>query len=229
MIDGPYPPQDLLGPLNEIEKKNAPRSLYVAGDRSLLLEGRRVSLVGSRRASEEGLDRAARIARALVGRGVIVVSGLAEGVDTAAHRSALEALGRTIAVLGTPLDQFFPPENRELQIRIMHEHLAVSQFAPGNPVGRRSFPMRNRTMALLSDATVIVEAGEGSGTHHQGWEALRLGRPLFLAEATARNGSLRWPAEMIHYGAEVLADEGLDVLFDALPESGRAERSRLAL
>ena len=84
-------------------------------------------------------------------------------------------------------------------------------------------------MALLSDATVIVEAGEGSGTLHQGWEALRLGRPLFLAEATARNASLRWPAEMIRYGAEVAPDAGLDVLFDALPESGRADRSRLAL
>ncbi|MCI0587145.1 MAG: DNA-protecting protein DprA [Planctomycetes bacterium] len=229
MVDGPFTPEELLGPLNEVEQKNAPRALYVAGARGLLVEGRRVSLVGSRRGTKAGLDRAARFARALVERGVVVVSGLAEGIDTAAHRSALEAAGRTIAVLGTPLDQFFPAANRELQLRIMREHLAVSQFAPGSRVRPQWFPMRNRTMALLSDATVIVEAGEGSGTLHQGWEALRLGRPLFLAETTARDGRLRWPAEMVHYGAEVLAEDGLDVLFDALPQCGRAERSRLAL
>ncbi len=229
MVDGPFSPEDLLGSLNEVEKKNAPRALYVAGARSLLVEGRRVSLVGSRRGTKEGLDRAARMARELVERGVIVVSGLAEGIDTAAHRSALEAAGRTIAVLGTPLDQFFPAANRELQLRIMREHLAVSQFAPGAPVRREWFPMRNRTMALLSDATVIVEAGEGSGTLHQGWEALRLGRPLFLAEAATKSKGLRWPEEMIHYGAGVLPDGALEILFDTLPQSGRAERSRLAL
>ncbi|MGH7150262.1 MAG: DNA-processing protein DprA [Planctomycetota bacterium] len=229
MVEGPFSAEDLLGPLNEVERKNAPRSLYIAGDRALLVEGRRVSLVGSRRGTKEGLDRAARLSRALVDRGVIVVSGLAEGIDTAAHRSALEAEGRTIAVLGTPLDQCFPAANRDLQLRIMREHLAVSQFAPGSRVRRESFPMRNRTMALLSDATVIVEAGEGSGTLHQGWEALRLGRPLFLAGATAGDESLRWVAEMVQYGAQALPDDGFEVLFDALPEGGPAERSRLAL
>lgn len=88
--------------------------------------------------------------------------------------------------------------------------------------------MRNRTMALLSDATVIVEAGEESGTLHQGWEALRLGRPLFLMESILSKG-LKWPDEMRHYGAEILSRENLDLLFELLPEGSRDERASLTL
>ena len=83
----------------------------------------------------------------------------------------------TIAVLGTDLDDCYPPENRPLQERLMREHLVISQFPSGTPSRRTNFPRRNRTMALLTDATVIIEAGESSGTLDQGWEALRLGRP----------------------------------------------------
>lgn len=221
--------EELLGPLNEVERKNAPREVFVAGDLGLLRRGRRVSVVGSRAASKEGLARATKLARLLVERGVVVVSGLAEGIDTAAHRAAIDAGGRTIAVLGTPLDQFFPAENRALQERIMREHLAISQFAPGSPGGRKCFPMRNRTMALLSDATIIVEAGEGSGTLHQGWEALRLGRPLFLLDSVVKNDTLAWPGEMLGYGAEVLSEETVEFFFESLPEGSRVERAGLTL
>lgn len=224
-----YALEELLGPLNEVEKKNAPAELFVAGDVNLLRAGRRVSVVGSRSASSEGLSRARRLARMLVERGVVVVSGLAEGVDTAAHTTALEAGGRTIAVLGTPLDKAYPAKNRALQERIMREHLAVSQFASGSSGGRHCFPMRNRTMALLSDATVIVEAGEGSGTIHQGWEALRLGRPLFLLESTVKTEGLEWPAELLAYGAEVLSEKTVEFFFEMLPEGSRVERAGLAL
>lgn len=225
----PYSPDELLGPLNEVEQKNAPRELFVAGDVRLLTSGARVSIVGSRKATREGLNRAAKLARLLVGRGIVVVSGLAEGVDTAAHTSAIDAGGRTVAVLGTPLDKFFPPRNRPLQERIMREHLAVSQFAPGLYPGRKAFPMRNRTMALLSDATVIAEAGESSGTLHQGWEALRLGRPLFLMESLASRSDLTWPKEMIGYGAEVLSEDTLEFFFEMLPERTGDARAELAL
>jgi DNA processing protein len=89
--------------------------------------------------------------------------------------------------------------------------------------------MRNRTMALISEATVIVEAGEGSGTIHQGWEALRLGRPLFLLVSVATDPELSWPAEMLGYGAEVLSDQTLEFFFESLPEGSRADRTELAL
>lgn len=224
-----YGVEELLGPLDEVEKKNAPAELFVAGDVSLVRAGRRVSVVGSREASQDGLARAARLARMLAERGVVVVSGLAEGVDTVAHTAAIEAGGRTIAVLGTPLDKVYPARNRALQERIMREHLVVSQFAPASAGGRHCFPMRNRTMALLSDATVIVEAGEGSGTIHQGWEALRLGRPLFLLESIVKTEDLEWSAELLAYGAEILSEKTVELFFEMLPEGSRVERSELAL
>ncbi|MFQ5505248.1 MAG: DNA-processing protein DprA [Planctomycetota bacterium] len=222
-------PEELLGPLNEVEQKNAPAELFVAGDKGLLANGARVAVVGSRTATPEGILRTQKLVRLLVDRGIVVVSGLAEGVDTAAHEQALAAGGRTIAVLGTPLDRCYPVKNRALLASIASEHLAVSQFATGSPGGRHCFPMRNRTMALLSDATVIIEAGDGSGTLHQGWEALRLGRPLFLVESLTSNSELSWPSEMVRFGAEVLSDSTIELFFELLPEGGRDERAELAL
>ena len=216
-------PEELLGPLNEVERKNAPERLYVAGDVELLRRGTRVSIVGSRKASSEGLRRTRALAKALAERGIVVVSGLAEGVDTAGHEAALTAGGRTLAVIGTPLDQVYPAKNRPLQERLMRDELVVSQFPSGYPVQPKNFPMRNRTMALLTDATVIVEAGEKSGTLHQGWEALRLGRLLFLMESVATDAKLTWPKEMIRYGAQVLSRENLEAVLDEMPEFPRAE------
>jgi DNA processing protein len=210
-------PEQILGVLNEVEHKNAPRSLFLAGDAALLAQGPRISVVGSRKASAEGLKRASYFARALVAHNMIVVSGLAEGVDTAAHQAAIEAGGHTIAVLGTPIDEVYPRANAGLQALIIDKHLAVSQFPAGTKTHPGNFPQRNRTMALLTDATVIVEAGEQSGTLHQGWEALRLGRLLFLLESVANDPSLTWPAKMIHYGAQVLSRETLDAALEEIP------------
>lgn len=222
-----FRPEQLLGPLNEVERVNAPATLYVAGDVSLLRSGRRVSLVGSRKVSAAGGERTQALAKALVESGAIVVSGLAEGVDTVAHEAAIASGGRTVAVLGTPLGEYFPAANRPLQDRIASEHLVVTQFAPGTPVQRKNFPMRNRTMALVSDATVIVEAGEKNGTLHQGWEALRLGRLLFIMESVVSNESLEWPAEMIGYGAQVLSRENLALFLEGIPERSHVERFAL--
>lgn len=220
-------PAELLGTLNEVEQKNAPKTLFVAGDVGLLTGGQlRVSVVGTREPTPEGAERTRALALELTRRGITVVSGLAKGVDTAAHRAAIENGGRTIAVLGTPLDVAYPAENRELQHLIMHEHLAVSQFPRGMRGGAKAFPMRNRTMALISDATVIVEAGEGSGTLHQGWEALRLGRPLLLMESLVERGDLTWPAEMLRFGAEVLSRGNLEEALTDIP--GRARGGQLA-
>ena len=154
---------------------------------------------------------------------MVVVSGLAEGIDTAAHETALSEGGHTIAILGTPLEKVFPAKNRELQERLMRDELVVSQFPPGSAGGPRNFPMRNRTMALLTDATLIIEAGEQSGTLHQGWEALRLGRLLFLMESVVKNPALTWPAEMIRYGAQVLSRENLELVLEEMPELTRGE------
>lgn len=214
-------PEDLLGPLNEVERKNAPAKLFLAGDPSLFAAGPRVSVVGSRKATELGKNRAAKLTRALVQRGAVVVSGLAEGIDTVAHTTAIKHGGRTVAVLGTPLDTYFPAENRTLQELIMREHLAVSQFATKG--GSKNFPMRNRTMALLSDVTVIVEAGEKSGTLHQGWEALRLGRLLFMLESLASQ-RFEWTEELRKYGAQVLSDENFESFLQAIPERSRGEQ-----
>lgn len=212
MTDSPrsiqeFSPRALLGrPLNEVEQKNAPAQLFAAGDLHLVRGGTRVSIVGARKASAEGLRRARRLAKGLAEEGVIVVSGLAEGIDTAAHLGAMRAGGRTVAVIGTPLDRAYPAKNRELQRAIMAEHLVVSPFAPGTRVYKSNFPYRNRVMALISDATVIVEASETSGSLSQGWEALRLGRLLFILKSIADNPQLAWPKKMVTYGAQILTD-----------------------
>jgi DNA processing protein len=209
--------QELLGPLNDVERKYAPARLFVAGDHTVLQRGPRVAVIGSRKASPSGLSDARQIAEMLVARGMVVVSGLADGIDTIAHQTVLAANGKTIAVLGTPLDQYYPAQNRQLQDRLMREQLVISQFASGSPVDRGNFPMRNRTLALLSHASIIVEAGNKSGSLYQGWEALRLGRPLIILSAVAENPRLTWPAEMVEYGAIVLPPSRLHDVLDLLP------------
>lgn len=201
---------ELIGPLNPTEKQYAPAQVWVRGDRSLLSRHPRVAVVGTRHPSEAGARRTLRLVRELVAKGVTIVSGLAQGVDTIAHTETIARGGRTIAVLGTPLDQVFPKSNERLQQKIADEHLVISEFAPGTTVSKGNFPRRNRTMALIADASVIVEAGEGSGTLSQGWETLRLGRPLLLLKSLV-DGPLEWPRKMIEHGALVLHDTN-DVL-----------------
>lgn len=197
-------PDQLLGPLNDVEARYAPRRLFVEGDVELPTLAPRVSLIGARRASDAALKRTCRLAKELIAEGVTIVSGLAEGIDTAAHTTAIEQGGRTIAVIGTPLDVYYPPKNRNLQDLIAREHLLVSQFEIGIPTQPRNFPQRNRTMALISHASVIIEASESSGSLSQGWETLRLGRPLFLLRSILENPSLDWPKQMLDYGATIL-------------------------
>ena len=198
-------PLQLLGPLNDVERKYAPSTLFSAGPMRIPLPRPRVAIIGSRKASAKGLTTAAHIASVLSKKGVVVVSGLAEGIDTAAHEATIRENGRTIAVLGTPLNRFYPQKNSQLQREIMTNHLAISQFPVGSPIQPKNFVIRNRTMALISNASIIVEAGETSGSLHQGWEALRLGRPLFIWKSIA-DSSLDWPKKMVRFGAQVLTD-----------------------
>ncbi len=212
-------PEQLLGPLNDVERKFAPPKLYVAGPMKIPLPRPRVAIVGSRKASSNGLDAATNIARTLNKRRVVVVSGLAEGIDTAAHKATIEEGGRTVAVLGTPLDRVYPRKNSELQNEIMTNHLAISQFPIGHSTQPKDFVLRNRTMALISNASIIVEAGETSGSLHQGWEALRLGRPLFIWKSIMSDSSLSWPKRMMRYGALELNEP--EQIVDLLPSSER--------
>jgi DNA processing protein len=207
-------PEQLLGPLNAVEAKNAPRQIHCAGDLGLLRR-RRVSIVGSRTAGEEAIRRATRLARELSRAGVVVVSGLAEGIDTAAHKAAIEVGGHTIAVLGNGLTQFYPAENRDLQATIERDHLLLSEFAQGTPPKAGNFPARNRTMALVSQATVIVDAQERSGTVSQAWEAIRLGRQLFLMRSLVDKAGLEWPKLVMQYGADIL--DSSEQLIELLP------------
>jgi DNA processing protein len=209
---------ELIGrPLNPIEQKYAPSYLYIRGVMELPIPRPRVSIVGSRKASPEGLKDTYRITEALVKEKVTIISGLAEGIDTVAHETTIDLDGNTIGVIGTPLNKSYPSKNKYLQQLLMQRYLVVSQFEIGSAVHPVNFVTRNRTMALISDATVIVEAGEKSGSLHQGWEALRLGRSLFLWKAIVQNKTLKWPKEMIRYGAIELS-EATDIV-DYLPKS----------
>lgn len=172
--------------------------LWCAGNVSLA-KNPCVSVVGARNVSRLGKTQASRLAHELADAGVTVVSGLAYGVDTAALRAAIEAGGKTIAVIGTPIDKAYPWANRRLQELIYREHLLVSQFPPGSPVTTRNFPRRNRLMAALSDATVIVEASDTSGSLHQAAECLRLRRWLFIAKSILDKPDLQWPSKFLGY------------------------------
>jgi DNA processing protein len=156
-----------------------PPLIFVAG-RLEPRDARSIAVVGSRRASAPALSRARAIAEHLVHKDYTVVSGLAAGIDTAAHAATLEAGGRTVAVIGTGLRHCYPPENGQLQRTIAGQAAVVSQFWPDAPPTRRTFPMRNAIMSGLALATVVVEATHRSGSRMQARLALAHGRPVFL-------------------------------------------------
>lgn len=170
-------------------------------------ETRCVAIVGTRTPTTEGLEKAARIAKALVRENITVVSGLARGIDTAAHTATVEAGGRTIAVIGTPLYESYPKENAELQEQIGLQHLLISQVPflryrqQHYKANSLFFPARNVTMSALTEATIIVEAGNTSGTLVQARAALAQGRKLFILDSCFRDRSLTWPKKYAAQGA----------------------------
>jgi DNA processing protein len=172
-----------------------------------LVETPSVAVVGTRNPSSDGVDRTTRLVRLLVRDGFTIASGLARGVDAAAHRTAIESGGKTIAVIGTPLTRAYPKENTKLQEQIAREFLVVSQvpvFRYSKQDYRRNrlfFPERNKTMSALTEGTIIVEAGATSGTLIQARAALRQGRKLFILDNCFQNSSLSWPHEFEALGA----------------------------
>jgi DNA processing protein len=173
ILDADYPAR-----LREIHQ--APPVLFARG--SLVADESAVSVVGSRKASDRGLAIASEVARTLVDRDITVVAGLALGIDTAAHRAALEDGGRTVAIIGTGLNKAYPAENRALHQEIASRGLLLSQFLPDAPPQRQNFLMRNATMSGYGLATVVVEAGEKSGARAQARLAVEHGRPVILTD-----------------------------------------------
>jgi len=191
--------------------------LHVAGDVSLL-KRRCVSIIGARSATDAGCARARRLARELAAFDVVVMSGLAEGIDTAALGSAIEAKGSVVGVIGTSLVQAYPAKNKRLQEQIYRSHLLVSQFRQGERVFQSNFPKRNRLMALLSDATVVIEASDSSGTLHQAAECVRLGRWLFIARNVVENPSMTWPSRFQPYAKCRVLDSTLQLMAEVFSQ-----------
>lgn len=169
-------------------------------------DGPAVAIVGTRAASYYGLKAARRLARDLAERGVTVVSGLARGIDTAAHQGALEGGGRTWAVLGCGLDQIYPPENKELYRRIQEQGALISEFPLGAPPEARNFPIRNRIISGLSQAVVVVEAGDKSGTHITVQYALDQGREVMAVPGPVDAPTSIGPHRLIQQGAKLVRD-----------------------
>lgn len=170
-----------------------PPILFTAG--TVVTDDVGICVVGSRAASQAGLKFAREMAAGLVARTMTVVSGLARGIDTTAHRSALDAAGRTVAVIGTGIEKAYPAENAELQREIERTGLVLSQFWPAAPPSKHSFPLRNAVMSAYGRATVVVEAGEHSGARIQAKMAVEHGRPVILTENVV--GSTAWGRALV--------------------------------
>lgn len=166
-----------------------------------------IAVVGTRSPTAEGVVRARKLVEGLVANKIIPVSGLARGIDSVVHETSLKLKAPTIAVIGTPISMAYPKENAKLQERIAHEFLVISQVPviayQDMPLTktRAFFPERNVTMSALTDATVIVEAGETSGTLIQAKAALEQGRPLFILESCFHRSDITWPARLEQVGA----------------------------
>ncbi|HUF18795.1 MAG TPA: DNA-processing protein DprA [Thermoanaerobaculia bacterium] len=196
------------------EIADPPAVLYTEGNLALL-ERNAVAVVGSRRASAYGQNAAAAIARSLSAAGVTVVSGMARGIDAAAHRAAMTEPGRTVAVLGTGIDQVYPRSHRQLAREIASSGLLLTEFSPGTPPRALNFPIRNRIIAGLSLGTVIVEATDRSGSLITARMAAEQGREVFGVPGPIFHAGSTGPHRLIQYGAKLVHD--VDDIFVEIP------------
>lgn len=193
-----------------------PPAVWMAGTPALALQ-RSVAIVGTRAASPGGLRFAHELASACARAGVAVVSGLARGIDGAAHQGALDARGTTIAVLGTGVDIPYPPRHRALQERISREGLLLSEVPPGERGHAGTFPQRNRLIAALAEITVVVEAGRQSGALITARVAHELDRTVCAVpgavhspECVGSNALIRDGAQVICSPDDLLAELGIE-------------------
>lgn len=175
---------------------------------------RAVAVVGTRDVSDVGRSRATRISRELVEHGVTVASGLAKGVDTAAHRAALDASGRTIAVIGTGIIRCYPAENKDLAEEVVENGALVSQFWPTRAPGRDTFPRRNRVTSGISQGTVVIEASSTSGAKMQARLASEHGKRVWLIQSLVN--SQPWARKMVDDGRATVVTSTSEVIADLL-------------
>lgn len=200
-----------------------PVVLFALG-RLELLEGVKVAVVGSRRSTAYGSAAAERLSAELAGAGVVVVSGMARGIDTAAHLGALGAQGGTIAVFGCGLDVIYPAENRKLAERIAKEGLLLSEFPFGAPAHPQNFPIRNRTVSGLSEGVVVVEGEQYSGSLITARLALDQNREVFAVPGNITSRMSFGPNLLIKQGAQVV--QAASDILDGLSWDARSRLSR---
>lgn len=216
--DADFPP-----PLGTIPQP--PAALFVAGDAALLLLPQ-VAIVGARRASPGGLANSRAFARSLGLAGLLVTSGMADGIDGAAHVAALDAGLPTVAVVGTGPDRVYPHRHRALAGRIVQQGALVSEFPPGTPARADHFPRRNRLIAGLALGTLVVEAGLRSGSLITARLAAEQGREVFALPGSIHHPLARGSHQLIRDGARLVEDPGEVV--EALAPAARALGAELA-
>lgn len=211
-LDEFYPP-------NLLNIYDRPAFLYVLGH--LEKDDINLAIVGSRNASTYGRYTTDRISRELALRGITIVSGMARGIDSCAHRGALSAQGRTIAVLGSGLDVIYPPENKKMFTTISQNGAVVSEFPLGTQPLPYHFPSRNRIISGMSYGVVVVEAGEKSGSLITARLAMEQGREVFAIPGTIDSASSRGTNSLIKQGAKLIENID-DILEDILPQLERS-------
>lgn len=219
LVDDDYPPllKEIIDP---------PLALFYRGDLSLLRQPA-VAVVGSRRASPYGVNAARQLAREVASAGIVVVSGLARGIDAAAHEATLASSARTIAVLGTGIDVVYPRSHKRLTHDIEERGLVVSEFAPGTPPLAQNFPIRNRVISGLSLGVVIVEATSRSGSLITARTAAEQGREVFAVPGSIFNTRAEGTHRLIQYGAKLVHD--VDDILQELPGGAIAHKEKTAL
>ena len=197
-------------PLGLLQIGKAPPILYILGE--IKPEDTvAVAVVGTRKASEKGLKNAYQLAELLSYQNITVISGLALGIDTAAHRGSLKANGRTIAVIGSGLDNIYPPQNTGLWDEILQKGGAiVSQFPPGTSPNRWQFPQRNWTMSGMAQGTIVVEASSTSGAKIQAEFTAKQGRVLFLT--TNQVEEFAWARELAEQNKAIIVRSITDII-----------------
>jgi DNA processing protein len=209
-LGDPDYPQALL------QTEDPPLLLHVLGDIALLQHPYRIAMVGSRNPTPQGLENARQFARALAAQGVCVVSGLALGVDGAAHEGALEAGGTTLAVVGTGLDRVYPRRHQALAHRIAEQGALLSEYPIGTPPMAAHFPQRNRLIAGLSHGTLVVEATLQSGSLITARLATEQGREVYAIPGSIHAPQSRGCHQLIRQGAK-LVESAQDILEDLKP------------
>jgi DNA processing protein len=210
--------QDELYPQKLLNIYDRPPFIYVLG--SLNKDDINIAIVGSRMASTYGKYTTEKISRELALKGITIVSGMARGIDSAAHRGAITAHGRTIAILGSGLDVIYPPENKKLFADITENGAVISEFPLGTPPRSSNFPARNRIISGMSYGVVIVEAGEKSGSLITARLALEQGREVFAVPGSIDSAGSRGTNRLIKQGAKLIENTD-DILEEIIPQIER--------